>query len=44
GINLDVKKLILRPNYDAWVNGSIPVTGTASLDPWLFGGGITYRF
>lgn len=44
GINFDVKKLLLRPTYDAWVNGSIPVTGTASLDPWLLGGGITYRF
>ncbi len=44
GINFDVKKLILRPTYDAWVNGSIPVTGTAAIDPWLFGAGITYRF
>ncbi|SJZ70216.1 outer membrane protein [Enhydrobacter aerosaccus] len=44
GINFDVKKLILRPNYDAWVNNSIYVSGTAALDPWLFGAGITYRF
>jgi outer membrane protein len=44
GINFDVKKLLLRPTYDAMVNHLIPVSGTAALDPWLFGGGITYRF
>ncbi|MBS0519802.1 MAG: OmpW family protein [Proteobacteria bacterium] len=44
GINFDVKKLILRPTYNAWVNYTIPVSGTAALDPWLFGGGVTYRF
>ena len=44
GINFDVKKLILRPAYDATVNGTIPVNGIAAIDPWLFGCGITYRF
>ena len=44
GINFDVKKLILRPGYNATVNGTIPVSGTAALDPWLIGAGVTYRF
>jgi outer membrane protein len=44
GLNFDVKKLYLRPNYDAVVNGAIAVTGRANLDPWLIGGGVTYRF
>ena len=44
GINFDVKKLILRPGYNATVNNTIPVSGTAALDPWLFGVGVTYRF
>ncbi|WP_315701700.1 MULTISPECIES: OmpW/AlkL family protein [unclassified Bradyrhizobium] len=44
GLNLDVKKLWLRPNYSATVNGVIPVTGSAHIDPWLIGGGVTYRF
>ncbi|MCA0300836.1 MAG: outer membrane beta-barrel protein [Proteobacteria bacterium] len=44
GVNFDVKKLILRPGYNATVNNTIPVSGTAALDPWLFGVGVTYRF
>ncbi len=44
GLNLDVKKLLLRPTYDAMVNGTIPVSGTAQIDPWLVGAGVTYRF
>lgn len=26
------------------VNGVIPVSGTAHIDPWLVGGGVTYKF
>ena len=44
GLNLDVKKLFLRPNYSATVNNAIPVTGRANIDPWLVGAGVTYKF
>jgi outer membrane protein len=44
GVNVDVKKLLLRPSYSAVVNGTIPVSGTAVIDPWLIGVGLTYRF
>ncbi|WP_430516868.1 OmpW/AlkL family protein [Bradyrhizobium yuanmingense] len=44
GLNFDVKKLWLRPDYSATVNNTIPVTGQANIDPWLVSGGITYRF
>ncbi|MGC0391838.1 outer membrane protein [Bradyrhizobium liaoningense] len=43
GLNVDVKKLWLRPNYSATVSG-LPVTGTAHIDPWLVGAGVTYKF
>ena len=43
GLNVDVKKLWLRPDYSATVSG-LPVTGTAHIDPWLVGGGVTYKF
>jgi len=44
GVNVDVKKFILRPTYNATVNGTIPVSGTATIDPWIIGAGVTYRF
>ncbi|MBI5318587.1 OmpW family outer membrane protein [Bradyrhizobium sp.] len=44
GLNVDVKKLWLRPDYTAVVNGGIPVSGRANIDPWLVGGGLTYKF
>jgi outer membrane protein len=43
GLNVDVKKLWLRPDYSATVSG-LPVTGNAHIDPWLVGGGVTYKF
>jgi outer membrane protein len=43
GLNVDVKKLILRPDFDANVGGTA-VSGKANLDPLLIGTGITYRF
>src|SRR6266702_4239065 len=43
GLNVDVKKLWLRPDYSATVSG-LPVSGTAHIDPWLVGGGVTYKF
>lgn len=44
GINFDVKKLFLRADYNAVVNNAITVSGRATIDPWLIGGGVTYRF
>ncbi|QPB24616.1 OmpW family protein [Rhizobium sp. 007] len=43
GLNVDAKKIFLRPNFDANVGGN-NVTGKAKLDPFLIGAGITYRF
>ncbi|WP_352911630.1 OmpW family protein [Mesorhizobium sp. M0923] len=43
GVNLDVKKLFLKPNFDVTVDGA-KLTGKAALDPWLIGAGVTYRF
>ncbi|WP_165637310.1 OmpW/AlkL family protein [Bradyrhizobium shewense] len=44
GLNFDVKKLWLRPEYSATVNNTIAVTGRANIDPWLVSGGVTYKF
>lgn len=43
GLNFDAKKLYLEPKYSAVVSG-IAVNGRANIDPWLIGGGVTYRF
>ncbi|MCA0048242.1 OmpW family protein [Mesorhizobium sp. B283B1A] len=43
GINFDVKKLFLKPDFDVTVAGN-KLTGKAELDPWLIGAGVTYRF
>jgi outer membrane protein len=43
GVNFDVKKLFLRPEYDTTISGT-HYTGKAKLDPWLIGAGVTYRF
>lgn len=43
GVNFDVKKLFLRPDYEATIGGTT-YTGKAKLDPWLIGAGVTYRF
>lgn len=43
GLNFDVKKLYLRPDWDGTINGAA-FTGKVNLDPWLIGGGITYKF
>lgn len=44
GLNFDVKKIWLRPSWDGTLNGVTPITGKVNLDPWLIGGGVTYRF
>ncbi len=43
GINVDVKKLWLRPKWDGDSNVG-PLTGKVNLDPWLIGAGVTYKF
>ncbi|MER8537612.1 OmpW family protein [Mesorhizobium sp. M1005] len=43
GVNFDVKKLFLKPDFDVTVGGA-KLTGKAALDPWLIGAGVTYRF
>ncbi|RVC56022.1 OmpW family protein, partial [Mesorhizobium sp. M2A.F.Ca.ET.046.02.1.1] len=43
GLNFDVKKLFLKPDFDVTVTGA-KLTGKAELDPWLIGAGVTYRF
>jgi outer membrane protein len=47
GLNFDVKKLYLEPGYSAVATAgviSLPVNGTAHINPWLIGGGLTYKF
>jgi outer membrane protein len=43
GVNVDVKKLWLRPDATGVVGG-LPVSAKVKLDPWLIATGITYRF
>jgi len=43
GINVDVKKLILRTDAKGSLGG-IPVKAKMHLDPWIIGTGITYKF
>ncbi|MFD2238223.1 OmpW/AlkL family protein [Aureimonas populi] len=43
GINFDVKKLFLRPDWTV-VAGDTQLQGETKLDPWLIGAGVTYRF
>ena len=49
GVNVDVKKLYLQPGYSATafvpaVPVSLGVNGTAHINPWLIGTGVTYKF
>ena len=43
GLNFDVKKIFLEPDFTATVGNTV-LTGKADLNPWLIGGGVTYRF
>lgn len=43
GINVDVKKLFLRPEAKGLLGG-VPVKAKLDLDPWLIGVGVTYKF
>ncbi len=44
GVNVDIKKIWLRPDWSGTIAGVVPVTGKVNLDPWLIGTGITYKF
>lgn len=51
GVNVDVKKLWLQPDWHGSIavdglNGGLPFvsSGKVDLDPWLIGGGVTYKF
>ena len=43
GFNIDAKKLFLEPDWTANL-GTTKLSGTAKLNPWLIGTGVTYRF
>jgi outer membrane protein len=43
GVNFDVKKIFLEPDWTANLNGT-ELSGEADVSPWLIGGGVTYRF
>ncbi|SFT66217.1 outer membrane protein [Pseudovibrio denitrificans] len=43
GVNFDVKKLFLEPDYKVKTDAGT-LRGTAELNPWLIGAGVTYRF
>ncbi|QRG07692.1 OmpW family protein [Xanthobacter dioxanivorans] len=44
GFNVDVKKIFLQPDFTLQTVGGAYITGTADLNPWIFGTGVTYRF
>ena len=44
GINFDVKKIWLSPDVTATTANGVRVTGEVDIDPWIVGGGVSYRF
>jgi outer membrane protein len=48
GINFDVKRLWLSPDWHGAISvagrAPVPMSGKDNLDPWLIGGGVTYKF
>jgi len=44
GVNFDVKKIFLETDWSADHDSLGALSGKAKIDPWLIGGGITYRF
>jgi outer membrane protein len=44
GINVDVKKLFLRPTATGLLAGAVPVRAKLDLDPWIISTGVTYKF
>ncbi|MBA4790585.1 MAG: OmpW family protein [Rhizobiales bacterium] len=43
GVNVDIKKLFLEPDFTVGVGNAV-LSGTADLNPWIVGAGVTYRF
>jgi len=41
GFNFDVKRIYMQPS---WKDNDVGLRGNAHIDPWLIGGGVTYRF
>lgn len=48
GVNFDVKRLFLRPDWSGAISIGgglpLPMNGKVDIDPWLVGGGVTYKF
>lgn len=48
GLNFDVKRLWLSPDWNGTISvaggAPVPMVGKVNIDPWLIGGGITYKF
>ncbi|KQO75763.1 hypothetical protein ASF29_11215 [Rhizobium sp. Leaf262] len=44
GVNFDVKKIFLETKWSATHTALGDISGTAKIDPWLIGAGVTYRF
>jgi len=45
GLNFNVKKIMMQPHVNAGIaGGPINLTGQADINPWMFSGGITFRF
>jgi outer membrane protein len=44
GFNIDLKRLMVRPNASALLGGAVPVQARLKIDPWLASVGLTYRF
>jgi outer membrane protein len=44
GLNFDVKKIFLKTSWSADHDVLGPLSGSAKIDPWLVGAGVTYRF
>lgn len=44
GVNFDVKKIFLKTDWKVDSATLGPLSGSARIDPWLIGAGVTYRF
>lgn len=44
GVNVDVKKVLMQPNWYIQETPFARLTGRAEINPWIVGAGITYRF
>jgi outer membrane protein len=46
GFNVDVKRIMMRPDATVVLNGAppTPVRAKVRIDPWVVGAGVVYRF